>query len=112
MRILFILFILIPIIEIWLLIEVGSLIGAFHTVGLVLLTAFIGVILLKQQGERTLSSARSRLNRGQIPGREMVDGLFLGVAGALLLTPGFVTDAIGFLLFVPPVRAATSSITV
>ena len=96
MRTLFILFIIIPIIEMWLLIEVGSHIGAFNTISLVVLTAFVGAILLKRQGARTLLRAQSRIHQGEIPAREMVDGLFLGVAGALLLTPGFFTDAIGF----------------
>lgn len=104
MKILFILFVLIPIIEMWLLIEVGSHIGALNTIGLVLLTAFIGVVLLRQQGINTLLKARQRLDRGQIPAREMVDGLFLGIAGALLLTPGFFTDTVGFICLVPGAR--------
>ena len=104
MKVLFILFVLIPIIEMWLLIEVGSHIGAFNTIGLVLLTAFIGVILLRRQGISTLLRARQRLDQGQIPAREMVDGLFLGIAGALLLTPGFFTDTMGFICLVPGAR--------
>lgn len=104
MRILFILFVIMPIIEMWLLIEVGSHIGALSTIGLVVLTAFIGVILLRQQGTRTFLRARSRLQQGEIPAREMVDGLFLGVAGALLLTPGFFTDLIGFFCLIPGIR--------
>ena len=104
MRILFILFVVIPIVEMWLLISVGSYISAFNTIGLVVLTAFIGVTLLRKQGARTLLRARSRINQGEIPAREMVDGLFLGVAGALLLTPGFFTDAIGFACLIPGIR--------
>ena len=61
-------------------------------------------ILLKQQGVSTLMRARQRLDNGQIPAREMVDGIFLGVAGALLLTPGFFTDAIGFACLTPVTR--------
>ena len=109
MKVLFILFVLIPIIEMWLLIEVGSHIGAFNTIGLVLLTAFIGVILLRRQGISTLLRARQRLDEGQIPAREMVDGLFLGIAGALLLTPGFFTDAVGFICLVPGARTLVIS---
>ena len=109
MRVLLILFIVIPIVEMWLLIEVGSHIGAFNTIGLVLLTAFIGVILLRRQGVSTLLRARQRLNQGQVPAREMVDGLFLGIAGALLLTPGFFTDAIGFICLVPGARTLVIS---
>ena len=78
MKVLFILFVLIPIIEMWLLIEVGSHIGAFNTIGLVLLTAFIGVILLRRQGISTILRARQQLDKGKIPAREMIDGLFLG----------------------------------
>lgn len=104
MRVLFILFIVIPIIEMWLLIEIGSYIGAFNTIFLVVLTAFIGILLLKRQGANTLLRARNRLKQAQIPAREMVDGLFLGVAGALLLTPGFFTDVVGFACLIPGIR--------
>ena len=104
MRTLFIFFIVMPIVEMWLLIEVGSHIGAFNTIGLVVLTAFVGVMLLKRQGMHTLLRARSRLSQGEIPAREMIDGLFLGVAGALLLTPGFVTDIVGFACLIPGTR--------
>ena len=109
MKILFILFIIIPIIEMWLLIEVGSHIGTLNTIGLVLLTAFIGLILLRQQGISTLLRARQRLDQGQIPAREMIDGIFLGVAGALLLTPGFFTDTIGFACLAPVTRTVIIS---
>ena len=104
MRILFILFLFIPIIEMWLLIEVGSYIGSFNTIFLVVLTAFIGILLLKRQGANTLLRARNRFKQGQIPAREMVDGLFFGVAGALLLTPGFFTDVVGFACLIPGIR--------
>ncbi len=106
MRILFILFIIIPVLEMWLLIQVGSFIGAMPTIALVLLTAMIGVALLKQQGLQTLLSANRKVNEGQIPLSEIGEGIMLAVAGALLLTPGFVTDCVGFLLLTPPVRKA------
>lgn len=101
MRFLFILFIIVPIVEITLLINVGQAIGAWNTVGLVLLSAFIGVNMLRYQGFSTLSRAQQRMNAGQIPGREMIEGIVLAVGGALLLTPGFVTDVIGFLCLIP-----------
>ena len=97
-------FFLTPIIEMYLLIEVGGYIGAWPTIGLVMITAVIGVALLRIQGLATLTRGVGRLNQGELPAREMVEGLLLAVAGALLLTPGFVTDFVGFLLLAPPTR--------
>ena len=97
-------FFLTPIAEMYLLIEVGGYIGAWPTIGLVMITAVIGVGLLRMQGLATLTRGLSRLNRGELPAQEMVEGLLLAVAGALLLTPGFVTDAVGFALLVPRSR--------
>jgi len=104
MRFLFALFIAIPIIEMVVLIQVGQQIGALWTIVLVLLTAFIGINLLRYQGLSTLSRATWRMQSGQIPAKEMLEGILLAVGGALLLTPGFVTDTIGFLLLVPFTR--------
>jgi UPF0716 protein FxsA len=98
-------FFLTPIIEMYLLIEVGGYIGALPTIALVMITAVIGVALLRIQGLTTLTRGLSRLQSGELPTREVVEGLLLAVAGALLLTPGFVTDAIGFILLTPPLRA-------
>jgi len=103
-RHLLLLFIIIPILEMWVLIQVGNRIGAFYTIGLVLLTALIGINLLRQQGLSTLWRAQQRMNSGQIPVLEMVEGLLLAVGGALLLTPGFVTDGIGFVCLLPGLR--------
>ena len=104
MRFLFLLFIVVPIIEITLLINVGQAIGAWNTVGLVLLSAFVGVNMLRYQGLSTLGRAQQRMQSGEIPGKEMVEGIVLAVGGALLLTPGFVTDVIGFLCLIPFTR--------
>jgi UPF0716 protein FxsA len=103
-RILFVLFIVMPILEMLILIKVGSLIGAWYTIGLVLLTAIIGVNLLKKQGLSTLMRAQQKAQYGELPVSEIGEGLLLAVAGALLLTPGFVTDAVGFALLSPAVR--------
>ena len=84
-----ILFFLIPIIEMYLLIEVAQEIDILPTVGLVLLTATVGIFLLKRQGFATLARGVSRLNRGELPAVEMVEGLLLAVSGAFLITPGF-----------------------
>ncbi|WP_018276452.1 FxsA family protein [Teredinibacter turnerae] len=104
MRIFTLLFIAVPILEMWLLIKVGSLIGALPTIGLVFLTAMLGLALLRQQGIQTLFRAQQRMQRGELPASEMVEGIFLAVGGALLLTPGFFTDAVGFCCLLPGVR--------
>ncbi len=103
-RFLFLLFILIPIIEVYLLIQVGSWIGVVPTVLLVIATAMMGVSLLKSQGLSTLMSAQQSLNSGQLPAFQLMEGAALLVSGALLLTPGFVTDFIGFLGLAPATR--------
>lgn len=110
MRILLILFIAMPIIEMWVLIEVGSVIGALPTIGLVLLTACIGLGLLRAQGVGALARAQAKLRAQQVPIREMADGLFFAIGGALLLTPGFVTDAIGFACLTPGIRTLLLSV--
>jgi UPF0716 protein FxsA len=109
MKFLFLLFIIIPIIEITVLINVGDAIGAWNTVGLVLLSAFIGVNMLRYQGLSTLARAQQRANQGEMPGQEMVEGIVLAVGGALLVTPGFVTDVIGFSCLLPFTRKAFAS---
>ena len=96
----------IPILEIAVFIVVGQLIGLWPTLGLVLLTAIFGTLLLKRQGFSTLAAIQRETRAGRVPGRELMDGVMIAVAGVLLLTPGLVTDAIGFLLFVPGARAA------
>ncbi|WP_409523250.1 FxsA family protein [Nitrincola sp. MINF-07-Sa-05] len=106
MRILFLLFVIVPIIEITLLIQVGQLIGVWYTVALVLLSAFIGVNMLRYQSLATLMRARQRMDQGEIPGQEMGEGIVLAVGGALLVTPGFVTDVIGFCCLIPATRKA------
>lgn len=104
MRFLFLLFIIVPIIEITLLINVGEAIGVWSTIGLVLLSAFVGVNMLRYQGLATLARAQQRANQGEIPGKEMIEGIVLAVGGALLVTPGFVTDVIGFCCLIPYTR--------
>jgi UPF0716 protein FxsA len=100
------LFIAIPLIELYFIIKVGSLIGAFWTVVLVVLTAVIGVNLLRMQGFNTLRRAQMNMAQGQMPAMEMLEGMMLAIAGVLLLTPGFLTDTIGFLCLIPATRQA------
>ena len=101
---LFLLFLTVPLAEIYLLLEVGSIIGALPTVGAVVLTAVIGAALVRVQGFSTLMRIRESLDRGEVPAVALVEGAFLLVAGALLLTPGFITDAVGFACLCPPLR--------
>ena len=98
----------VPLTELWLLIEIGSRIGALTTVALVVLTAVLGAALLRWQGFETLRRAQEALARGVPPAVELVEGALLVVAGAFLLTPGFLTDAVGFALLVPGVRHAAA----
>ncbi len=101
---LLLLFVIMPILEMWVLIEVGSRIGTLPTIALVFLTAMIGLALLRRQGFSTLARANKRMESGQLPAQEMVEGIFLAVGGALLLTPGFVTDILGFTCLIPGLR--------
>jgi UPF0716 protein FxsA len=99
-------FIGVPILEIAVFIEVGGRIGLEPTVAVVVATALAGAALLRHQGLATVHRARHSLAEGRMPLAEVFDGLCLIFAGALLLTPGFVTDGVGLLLFVPGLRAA------
>ena len=104
-RILFLLFLTVPLVEIYFLIQVGQEIGALSTVLLCILTAALGAILLRIQGILTLMNAREKLRQGEIPADNLLEGLILLIAGVLLLTPGFITDVIGFLCLVPSLRS-------
>lgn len=104
--IIFAAFVVVPLIEIALFVIVGQEIGLWATLAVVILTAMAGTALLRAQGAATLRQAQTHLNQGEMPVEQVFTSVFLLVAGALLLTPGFFTDALGFLLFVPPVRAA------
>ena len=106
MRFLFSAFIAVPMMEMWILIEVGRVIGGLPTISLVALTAIIGASMLKRQGVETLTRAQQRMESGQVPATELIEGLLLAVGGALLLTPGFVTDVIGFSCLIPASRRA------
>jgi UPF0716 protein FxsA len=104
--VLFLLLLVVPLVEIYFLIQVGRLIGAIPTIALVVFTAMLGVMLLRFQGWTTLQRTRVAMAQGQVPALEMLEGVLLVLAGILLLIPGFVTDAVGFLLLVPPLRRA------
>ena len=106
LHLLFLLFIAVPLVEIYLLLEVGGIIGAVPTIGLVVLTAAAGAALVRAQGFSTIMQVRRSLEAGEVPAVAIIEGICLLVAGALLLTPGFLTDAIGFGCLIPPLRRA------
>ena len=104
MNSLLLLFISIPLIEIYLFIKVGSFIGAFNTISLILITAIIGIVYARYEGFNTLKSGMSQLVKNQLPVYEIVSGAALAFAALLLILPGFATDFLGFLLIFPPTR--------
>lgn len=106
MGILFLLFVAIPITEIALFIYVGGEIGLLATLVAIVLTAAIGSALVSRQGAAALADVRAAFFSARFPGRELAHGAMIVVAGAFLVTPGFLTDGIGFLLLIPPVREA------
>lgn len=101
---LFFLFALLPIIEISLLISVGEQIGGWNTVAIVVFTALLGSYLVRQQGLSTLLQAQKKMQQGAMPGQEVAEGLLLVIAGVMLVTPGFITDFLGFLFCLPMTR--------
>ena len=104
MNSLFILIIGIPLLEIFLFIKVGSYIGAFNTISLIIITAFVGIFYARYEGFNTMKSGISQLMRNEIPIYEMISGAALAFAAILLILPGFATDLLGFLLIFPPTR--------
>ena len=98
------LLIFVPLIEIYLFIKIGSFIGAFNTISLILITAFIGVLYARYEGFNTLRSGMSQLIKNQLPVYEIISGAALAFAALLLILPGFATDLLGLLLIFPPAR--------
>ena len=103
---LFLAFTIIPVVEIYLLIQIGTIFGALTSISLVIFTGFLGAYLARIQGLQTFSRIQESLREGQMPSRELLDALLIGIAGLVLLTPGFLTDAFGFLLLIPNTRTA------
>ncbi len=104
MKILFLAFLVVPLVEIYLLIKIGGVVGAGTTIFLVVFTAMLGAFLVRAQGFSTLGRVQMQLAHARVPAVELIEGLFLLVAGVLLLTPGFFTDGIGFIFLTPPLR--------
>jgi len=103
-QILFLIVLIVPFVEIYLLLQVGSLIGAFPTVFLVVLTAILGAALLRQQGFTAFQRFQRSLAQGEIPAYEMIEGPIILLGGVLLLTPGFITDLLGLACLIPSLR--------
>ena len=103
---LFLLFTLVPAIELYLIIKVGSIIGAFNTILIIIFTGVLGAYYARQQGFRVVSNIQWKMQQGTVPGDDLVNGAMLLVGGALLITPGFITDFAGFSLIFPPSREA------
>ena len=101
---LFLAFTLIPFLEIYLLVKIGSHLGAFNTVMIVILTGFLGALLARFQGLQTMLKVRETLNRGEMPAEELLDALLIFMAGVVLLTPGFLTDMAGLMILIPQTR--------
>jgi UPF0716 protein FxsA len=100
------LFTLVPAIELYLIIKVGSVIGAFNTILLIIFTGVVGAYYARQQGFRVVSNIQWKMQQGTVPGDDLVNGAMLLVGGAFLITPGFITDFAGFSLIFPPSREA------
>ncbi len=97
-------FIVVPLIEILLLIEIGSRIGAFNTILVIVLTAILGASMMRQQGFTIMRNIQRDLSQGRMPTGELINGALVLVGGIVLLTPGFFTDAVGFILLIPATR--------
>lgn len=103
---LFLLFTIVPAIELYLIIKVGQAIGAANTIWLIIGTGILGAYYARQQGFRVVSNIQWKMQQGEVPGDELVNGAMLLVGGAFLITPGFITDFLGFSLIFPPTREA------
>jgi len=106
MPLILLIFIAVPLIEIYFMIELGSVFGAGFTVFMIVLTAVIGAWLVRFQGFTTLARAQREIALSRMPAVEVIEGAILLIAGAMLLIPGFVTDTMGFLMLIPPLRQA------
>jgi UPF0716 protein FxsA len=103
-------FVAVPFVELYVILQVSHVVGVLDTIGLLLLVSVVGAWLVKREGLGVLRRAQGQLERGRMPGNELLDGVLVLAAGALLLTPGFVTDAVGVLLLLPPVRLAVRAV--
>jgi UPF0716 protein FxsA len=105
MPVLILLLIVVPLVELFLIIQMGQLVGLWPTLALLVLDSILGAVLLRHQGTRAWTRFRLALDTRRVPATETADGALVVLGGALLLTPGFFTDALGFLMLIPPTRA-------
>lgn len=103
--ILLLLFLVVPFAELYVILQVGQELGVLNTIAVLVAMSLIGGYLVKREGVGVLRRAQLRMNTGQVPGRELVDGVLILFAGALLMTPGFLTDCFGIAILIPPLRA-------
>jgi UPF0716 protein FxsA len=103
------LFLIVPVLELFLLLQLGQLLGVWATISIIFLTAMLGAYFTRQQGLGVLRSIQQSMVEGRMPTTEIVDGLCILIAGAFLLTPGFLTDILGFSLLIPPLRRRVQS---
>ena len=107
---LFVLLIVAPLVELYVIIQVAGVIGGWQTIAVLVIESAIGAWLLKRQGLSTLNKISQAVNEARVPGKELVDGLLIIVAGSLMLAPGFIGDVIGYLLLIPPTRAPVRAV--
>lgn len=108
---LFLAFLVVPFLELFVILRVGGALGVLNTIGLLIVVSAVGAWLVKREGLAVLRRAQGRIKSGGVPTKELIDGVLILFAGALLLTPGFLTDVVGVLLLLPPVRAALRAAT-
>jgi UPF0716 protein FxsA len=104
------LFLVVPLVELYVIIQVGQAIGALNTIGILVLDSVVGGWLMKREGIGVMRRLQAQLEQGAMPGREIVDAFLILFGGALMLTPGFLTDLIGIALLLPPVRAVVRTV--
>ena len=109
---LFLLFIIVPIAELYVIIKIGGAIGILPTIGLLILDSVLGAALMRAQGRAAWRRFNAAMTEGRVPGREVIDGALVIFGGALLLTPGFLTDLLGLILLLPPTRALVRGVLV
>ena len=107
---LFLFFLVLPVVELYVIVQVAGQIGALETIGLLLLFSVAGAWLCKREGASVLRRMNTELDRGNVPAREIIDGVLVLLAGALMIVPGFITDAVGLLLLIPPIRAGVRTL--
>lgn len=105
----FLIFLVVPLIELYLLMTIGARIGLLPTLGTIVLTAAVGSTYVRRQGLAILRELQIELSQGGLPGRQVVEGMLVAVAGLLLLTPGFLTDAVGFAMLMPSIRSRAAT---